>query len=74
MPFQFVLHKTDPSGARRGRIATNRGEIDTPCFMPVGTLGSVKSLSTDELKDLGAKIILGQHLSFDAAPRRGDRF
>ncbi len=59
MPFQFKLHKIDPSGARRGRISTNRGSIDTPCFMPVGTLGSVKSVTPEELVSLGAEIILG---------------
>ncbi len=45
--------------ARRGRIATSRGTIETPSFMPVGTIGTVKAMSPDELKEIGAEIILG---------------
>ena len=45
--------------ARLGRFKTTHGEVETPIFMPVGTLGSVKGLSPDELEDLGAQIILG---------------
>jgi len=45
--------------ARRGRLKTAHGAFDTPVFMPVGTQASVKSLSPDELEDLGAHIILG---------------
>ena len=47
------------SAARRGVIQTSRGIINTPAFMPVGTLGTVKAMSPDELKELGAEIILG---------------
>lgn len=47
------------SKARAGTIYTAHGEIQTPIFMPVGTRGSVKALWNDELKDLGAQIILG---------------
>jgi queuine tRNA-ribosyltransferase len=42
--------------ARRGRITTRHGVIDTPVFMPVGTLGSVKSLTTDQLAQLGSDV------------------
>jgi queuine tRNA-ribosyltransferase len=45
--------------ARAGLIRTARGEIRTPVFMPVGTLGTVKALSPEELLDVGAQIILG---------------
>lgn len=45
--------------ARRGRITTARGEVSTPCFMPVGTRGAVRTLSAADLEDLGAEIILG---------------
>lgn len=45
--------------ARRGRITFPRGTIETPAFMPVGTYGSVKGLSPEEVLDLGAEIILG---------------
>ncbi len=45
--------------ARCGRFETARGEVRTPVFMPVGTLGSVKALTPDELQGAGAQIILG---------------
>tara|TARA_X000001036_G_scaffold56386_2_gene46135 strand:- start:7242 stop:8357 length:1116 start_codon:yes stop_codon:yes gene_type:complete len=45
--------------ARLGKIKTPRGEIDTPAFMPVGTLGTVKGLFVDDLKKTGSQIILG---------------
>jgi queuine tRNA-ribosyltransferase len=47
------------SKARRGRLTTAHGEIDTPAFMPVGTQGSVKGVSPRELHELNAQIILG---------------
>jgi queuine tRNA-ribosyltransferase len=45
--------------ARRGRITLPHGTIETPCFMPVGTYGSVKAMSPRDLGDVGAQIILG---------------
>ncbi|MBI5938459.1 MAG: tRNA guanosine(34) transglycosylase Tgt [Betaproteobacteria bacterium] len=45
--------------ARRGRLTTAHGVIETPVFMPVGTYGAVKSLTPDELRALGAQIVLG---------------
>ncbi|CAN5176322.1 tRNA guanosine(34) transglycosylase Tgt [soil metagenome] len=56
--FTFTLHKTD-GAARRGTIATPRGEIRTPAFMPVGTAGTVKGLYADQVRGTGADIILG---------------
>jgi queuine tRNA-ribosyltransferase len=53
----FELLHAD-GAARRGRITTPHGYIETPVFMPVGTLGSVKSLTTEQLKQLGPEIIL----------------
>jgi queuine tRNA-ribosyltransferase len=47
------------SKARRGRLTTAHGVIDTPAFMPVGTQGSVKGVSPRELRELNAQIILG---------------
>ncbi len=47
------------SNARRGRLTTAHGEIDTPTFMPVGTQGSVKGVSPRELHELNAQIVLG---------------
>jgi queuine tRNA-ribosyltransferase len=45
--------------ARAGVIRTARGEIQTPCFMPVGTRGAVRTLSSEDLEQLGASIVLG---------------
>ncbi len=58
---QFTLEHTDTAtDARAGRIMTDHGEILTPIFMPVGTLGSVKGVHATELKDeVKAQIILG---------------
>ncbi|WP_143711344.1 tRNA guanosine(34) transglycosylase Tgt [Magnetococcus marinus] len=58
-PFTFTLHNTDASGARRGVMHTPRGSIETPAFMPVGTQGSVKAMTPQEVEKLGAQIILG---------------
>ena len=55
---QFNLLATD-GAARRGRIALPRGTIETPAFMPVGTYGSVKAMTPQSLRDIGAEIILG---------------
>jgi queuine tRNA-ribosyltransferase len=53
-----ILHKDQKSKARLGKFITVRGELDTPCFMPVGTQGTVKTLSPGELQECGAQIIL----------------
>src|SRR5947207_709347 len=56
----FDLLSTDRrSKARRGRLTTGHGVIETPAFMPVGTQGSVKAVSPRELRELEAQIILG---------------
>ena len=47
------------SSARRGQLSFPRGNIETPAFMPVGTYGTVKSMKPEEIKELGAEIILG---------------
>src|SRR6266481_7385794 len=57
--FSFEISKTDPTGARRGRLRTPHGAVDTPFFMPVGTQGAVKGLRNEALEELGAQIILG---------------
>jgi queuine tRNA-ribosyltransferase len=58
MAFQFEVLKTDPSGARLGRLHTPHGAVDTPAFMPVGTAASVKGITQQQLEDLGAQILL----------------
>jgi queuine tRNA-ribosyltransferase len=58
--FQFnVIKKDNNSNARIGVIKTPHGEINTPVFMPVGTQATVKTLSSEDLKEIGAQIILG---------------
>ncbi|MCY3081199.1 tRNA guanosine(34) transglycosylase Tgt [Aerococcus mictus] len=55
----YELIKTEKhTGARLGRVTTPHGSFETPIFMPVGTLATVKGLSPEELKGLGAEIIL----------------
>ncbi|MCB1225372.1 MAG: tRNA guanosine(34) transglycosylase Tgt [Verrucomicrobiales bacterium] len=56
----FELLATDPqSAARRGRLTTPHGVIETPIFMPVGTQGTVKAMHPEELVALDAQVILG---------------
>ncbi len=57
MGYEFRVIRTDGS-ARLGQIRTSRGIINTPAFMPVGTNATVKSMNQDEMKELGAEIIL----------------
>jgi queuine tRNA-ribosyltransferase len=54
----FSLLATD-GGARRGRLVTGHGVVETPVFMPVGTRGTVKGLGPDDLRAAGASIVLG---------------
>ncbi len=57
--FSFnVEHQDAQSGARSGRISTMHGEFQTPVFMPVGTQGSVKALTPEDLLSLGVEILL----------------
>ena len=56
---EFVVHKTDGGGrARLGALATSRSRVDTPAFMPVGSLGAVKGIEADDLIALGYGLIL----------------
>jgi hypothetical protein len=62
--FSFqVLSQDLNSRARCGKITTDHGEILTPVFMPVGTQGTVKTLSPQDLEEVGSQIILGKHLN-----------
>jgi len=58
MSLEFLIEKTSGPG-RRGRLRTPHAEIETPVFMPVGTVASVKGVPQDTLEELGAQIILG---------------
>ncbi len=55
---KFELFNTD-GAARRGQLVFDRGTVQTPAFMPVGTYGTVKAMTPEELRELGAEIILG---------------
>ncbi|KXJ59307.1 MAG: tRNA guanosine(34) transglycosylase Tgt [Colwellia sp. Phe_37] len=55
---QYELLTTDGK-ARRGRLTFERGTVETPAFMPVGTYGTVKGMKTEEVADTGAEILLG---------------
>jgi len=56
--FSFEVLKSDATGARRGRLTTPHGVVQTPFFLPVGTQASVKALTQEALEKLGAEIIL----------------
>ena len=53
-----TLEHTDPDGARLGTMRLSHGEVETPIFMPVGTLGTVKALTPVDLHQIGAQICL----------------
>ena len=72
----FVLDGRDSTTmARAATITLARGTIQTPIFMPVGTVGTVKGLTPHELEDAGVQILLGNtyHLFLRPARRRPDR-
>src|SRR4029078_3936531 len=60
MALTFEIQARDPgTGARAGLIETPHGPVETPVFMPVGTRGTLKSLTPEEARIHGAQIILG---------------
>ncbi|MFA7654231.1 MAG: tRNA guanosine(34) transglycosylase Tgt [Candidatus Magasanikbacteria bacterium] len=59
MSFFELQHIDKKTGARAGVMHTDHGDIETPCFMPVGTQATVKTLDSQDLENLGAPIILG---------------
>ena len=67
---KFILETKDEN-SRAGVLHTIHGEIKTPIFMPVGTLGTVKSLTNEELKEIGAEIVLGNTYHLHLRP--GDK-
>jgi queuine tRNA-ribosyltransferase len=72
MSGHFDLLLTDPhSAARRARLRTLHGTIETPIFMPVGTLGTVKSLTPAQIRETGAQIILSN--TYHLALRPGSK-
>ncbi|MDH5378247.1 MAG: tRNA guanosine(34) transglycosylase Tgt [Gammaproteobacteria bacterium] len=67
---QFELKTTDQH-ARRGQMRFTRGVVDTPSFMPVGTYATVKAMTPEELKEIGAQIILGNTFHLMLRPGTG---
>ncbi len=53
-----LIHQDNSSSARLGKLTTTHGRVDTPVFMPVGTLGAVKGIFPQQLKQTGSSIIL----------------
>lgn len=77
MPLTYELLAVCPhTGARRGRITTPRGTVETPAFMPVGTQGSVKTLGAEDLEAFGFELILSNtyHLSLRPGEDLVERF
>lgn len=69
--FHYQLLKQDAhSSARRGTLFTLRGQVDCPAFMPVGTQGTVKGLTSQMVRDTGAQMVLGN--TYHLALRPGD--
>src|SRR5438132_1426168 len=69
MTIRFDLLTTD-GPARRGRLGTPHGVVETPMFMPVGTQATVKGLTPQQLEEAGARILLGN--TYHLALRPGD--
>jgi queuine tRNA-ribosyltransferase len=69
MSIQFALYSTD-GVARRGRLTTPHGNVETPVFMPVGTQGTVKGLTPDQVRAVGTQILLGN--TYHLTLRPGD--
>jgi queuine tRNA-ribosyltransferase len=67
--FSFEVDARDPdTGARSGRITTAHGSVETPAFMPVGTYGAVKGMTPDDLRGLGAQIVLSNAYHLEMRP------
>jgi queuine tRNA-ribosyltransferase len=64
---QFKLHNID-NKARRGTLKFDRGEIQTPAFMPVGTYGTVKAMKTESISETGADVLLGNTFHLNISP------
>ena len=70
-PFRFeLLHVDARLGARRGRLHTPRGAVETPAFMPVGTQGAIKGLDIQRVAETGAQMVLAN--TYHLALRPGD--
>lgn len=71
LPFNYeLLHADAHTAARRGRLHTPRGTVELPTFMPVGTLGTVKGVDVDRLRETGSQIVLAN--TYHLALRPGE--
>ena len=69
MASHFTLLQFDPAtAARRGRLTTRHGFVETPVFMPVGTQGTVKAVTPLQLREIGAQILLGNTYHLNLRP------
>jgi queuine tRNA-ribosyltransferase len=69
--FTYQLHHTAAhTSARRGTFVTPHGDVETPCFMPVGTLGTVKGVEVEQLRSTGANMVLSN--TYHLALRPGE--
>ncbi len=69
--FRFDLISGGPSGPRLGRVHTAHGAFETPAFLPVGTQAAVKTLSPEEVRELGAQAILANTYHLHLRPGSG---
>jgi queuine tRNA-ribosyltransferase len=71
-----IKHRSSECGGRHGRLVTRHGVVQTPIFMPVGTQASVKAVTVENLKEMGAQIILGNtyHLFIRPGHKLIERF
>ena len=63
-----LIHTDKNSGARAGKLMTNHGIIDTPAFMPVATKTTVKTITPDELNDMGTQVLISNAFHLFLAP------
>src|SRR6202167_1182935 len=70
MKFHFEVLKTDPTGARLGRLTTPHGVIETPAVMPVGTAGTVKGMTQQALEEVGVGLVRSNTYQLYLRPER----
>jgi len=63
-----LIHTDKNTGARAGKLRTNHGIIDTPAFMPVATKATVKTITTDELYEMGTQVLISNAFHLLLAP------
>ena len=66
-----IIKKCEQTGARLGIVHTRHGSFETPVFMPVGTQATVKGMTPDELREIGAEIILSNTYHLYMRPGNG---